>query len=184
MSDRENPQEAWLERVRKEYAATPPPQGARKRIEEALQSEPPPGARPRPLSSVRAKPWLIAAGAAVVLGGALWAVSANRDQRKSPIVATPLVSAESTAVVRFVLSAPGASTVSVVGDFNGWDTTAAPMRETNAGLWTVSLPVSHGRHVYAFVVNRSRWISDPEAPLSPEDGFGVSSSVLVVGGGT
>ena len=49
----------------------------------------------------------------------------------------------------------------VVGDFNGWDTTKTPLSATpNGGVWTVTLPLSAGRHIYAFVVDGS-WSADP-----------------------
>jgi hypothetical protein len=83
-------------------------------------------------------------------------------------------------VVRFVLPAPGARRVSLVGDFNGWDPDATPMLRSD-GSWTVALALLRGRHVYAFVVDGSRWVADPTAPLAPEEGFGFRNSVVVVG---
>jgi 1,4-alpha-glucan branching enzyme len=86
-------------------------------------------------------------------------------------------------VVRFIYVAPQASQVYVVGDFNGWDTTKTPLvRDANAGVWTVALPLSAGRHTYAFVVDGS-WSADPYAPLAPDDGFGHANSVKLVRGG-
>ena len=88
-------------------------------------------------------------------------------------------------LVRFELHAPGAARVALVGDFNDWDPAATPMRcEAVAGRWSVSLPVSRGRHVYGFVVDRRHWLPDPAAPLAPEEGFGARSSVILVGDGT
>jgi 1,4-alpha-glucan branching enzyme len=87
-------------------------------------------------------------------------------------------------VVRFVLVAPGASRVSLVGDFNGWDPRATPMIvEQNGAIWTATVPLEAGRHVYAFVLDDRDWVADPSAPLAPEDGFGAPSSVVVVGEG-
>ena len=41
----------------------------------------------------------------------------------------------------FRIWAPNADSVSVVGDFNGWDTSACPMaRVTDRGVWEASLP--------------------------------------------
>jgi hypothetical protein len=88
-------------------------------------------------------------------------------------------------VVHFVLVAPKATRVALVGEFNGWDATATPMRPVRAGgVWSVALPLPPGRHVYAFVVDGSTWMPDPEAPLAPEDGFGKRNSVVVVGSRT
>ena len=90
-------------------------------------------------------------------------------------------------IIKFVLVAPHASTVSVVGDFNNWDTNATPMTRTpTGGMWSVAIPLKAGRHVYAFVVNgangSTQWVADPTAPLAPEDGLGAPNSVVLVGG--
>jgi hypothetical protein len=94
---------------------------------------------------------------------------------------------DTSRVIKFVLVAPHAATVSVVGDFNNWDAQATPMTRTpTGGTWSVAIPLPSGRHVYAFVVNgvngSSRWVADPTAPLAPEDGLGAPNSVVLVGG--
>jgi len=99
----------------------------------------------------------------------------------------PLASSVHDTVIKFVLVAPHASTVSVVGDFNNWDTQATPMTRTpTGGTWSVAIPLRPGRHVYAFVVNgangSTQWVADPTAPLAPEDGLGAPNSVVLVGG--
>ncbi|HKN65002.1 MAG TPA: isoamylase early set domain-containing protein [Gemmatimonadaceae bacterium] len=96
-------------------------------------------------------------------------------------------SSDSVRVIKFVLVAPHAATVSVVGDFNNWDAQATPMTRTpTGGTWSVALKLPAGRHVYAFVVNgangNSQWVADPTAPLAPEDGLGAPNSVVLVGG--
>jgi 1,4-alpha-glucan branching enzyme len=83
--------------------------------------------------------------------------------------------------VRFALVAPGASRVSLVGDFNRWDASATPMRQLGDGrLWIVEVPLPPGRHVYAFVVDGDV-TPDPSAPRAGEEDFGVPSSVVLVG---
>jgi hypothetical protein len=96
-------------------------------------------------------------------------------------------SSDSVRVIKFVLVAPHAATVAVVGDFNNWDAQATPMTRTpTGGTWSVALKLPAGRHVYAFVVNgangTSQWVADPTAPLAPEDGLGAPNSVVLVGG--
>lgn len=83
--------------------------------------------------------------------------------------------------VQFVLVAPEASSVAVVGDFNNWglgDT--ALVAENHNGVWSVSAPVPAGVHRYAFLVNGKQWVADPSAPLAAGDDFGQPSSALVV----
>src|SRR5215218_5434556 len=61
--------------------------------------------------------------------------------------------------VQVVLRAPAARHVSVVGDFNAWDTGADAMsRDPVTGLWSHTLVLRPGRHVYAFVVDDSVWM--------------------------
>jgi hypothetical protein len=85
--------------------------------------------------------------------------------------------------VKFVLVAPQAARVSLVGDFNRWDPAATPMERTPTGeTWSVVIPLSAGRHEYAFVVDGKQWIPDPSAPLAPVDGLGAPNSVVLVRG--
>ena len=84
-------------------------------------------------------------------------------------------------VVQFVLVAPAAREVVLVGDFNDWDTGATPLRATaSGGLWTVEVPLAPGRHRYAFVVDGEEWRPDPTAPRAPGADFGTPSSVVTV----
>lgn len=84
-----------------------------------------------------------------------------------------------TAKVQFVLVAPNARNVVVVGDFNDWNPAAAPLRSAS-GVWSGEVDVPFGRHDYAFVVDGERWVRDPSAPQAPADEFGNGYSVIVV----
>lgn len=81
--------------------------------------------------------------------------------------------------VRFVIVAPHASRVALVGDFNGWNPTAMPMQRSNGDAWVRDVVLEPGRHVYAFMVDGAFQI-DPSAPRAAEDDFGIPSSALVV----
>jgi hypothetical protein len=83
--------------------------------------------------------------------------------------------------VQLVFRAPSASRVSVVGDFTGWEPTVEMTRDPASGLWSVSLAVPAGRHVYAFLVDDSVWVRDPRAAAAPDADFGRPGSVLLVG---
>ncbi|HEY2027460.1 MAG TPA: isoamylase early set domain-containing protein, partial [Gemmatimonadaceae bacterium] len=87
----------------------------------------------------------------------------------------------SLAPVQFVLVAPTARSVAVVGDFNDWGLGDSALVATNhEGVWSVTAPVPAGVHRYAFIVNGKQWVADPSAPRSAGDDFGMPSSALVV----
>lgn len=82
-------------------------------------------------------------------------------------------------VTRFMLVAPEAHEVALVGDFNDWEKAATPLEKKN-GVWTVTVPLSPGRYSYAFLVDGQRWTADPSAPRNVGDDFGRPSSVITV----
>jgi hypothetical protein len=141
---------------------------------------------PRPLILSPVTSGLLAAGL-VGIGVLAGGLTQNRDGRVSvgqrPVAAVPQLPVSDT-VVKFVFFAPQASEVAVVGDFNDWDTGKTPMeRSANGGLWTVTMPLAPGRHLYSFVVDGTIWTTDPGAPVAPDDGFGRANSVKIVRGG-
>jgi hypothetical protein len=80
--------------------------------------------------------------------------------------------------VQFRLEAPGASQVSLAGDFSEWKP-AYSLHRSNTGVWTVVVPLDPGIHDYAFVVDGQRWVPDPLAP-AVSDGFGGMNSRLAI----
>lgn len=64
--------------------------------------------------------------------------------------------------VNFFCDAPKAKRVRLVGDFNGWDLAATPMRRMRDGCWTASLELHHGHHRYRFVID-GKPVLDPNA---------------------
>lgn len=93
-----------------------------------------------------------------------------------------LVDRSGRSVVQFVLFAPAAQSVALVGDFNDWDPTATPLLTAQpGGAWSVALPLAPGRHRYAFIVDGTQWLADPGAPPAPDDDFGSPNSIVTVG---
>jgi hypothetical protein len=103
------------------------------------------------------------------------------SRSSSPIASTQATVAHDTVqLVRFVFEDSKASSVQLVGDFNEWTKGATQLKPSGArGVWTVSVPLTPGRHEYAFIVNGSRWVVDPLA-LKSSDDFGTESSVIRV----
>lgn len=136
--------------------------------------------RPRP---VRVSPLAaLAAAAAVVLAVIRpWEHTGVATGER----ATPTAALTATGLVptRFMLVAPEASQVTLVGDFNDWSTDSTPMsHEVAGGLWTVTVPIPPGRYRYAFFVDGEAWVPDPGAPRALDDDFGRPNSVLTIGG--
>jgi hypothetical protein len=168
---------------------------ARHRLLEALRAERVPRPRTRfewlmeprrfalpPLATAALAAGLVGIG--VVAGHAI-----NRDGRgpteqpRAGAAGSQLPDSLAPRAIKFVLIAPKAARVSVVGDFNGWDMSANPMREQGAdGTWAVFVPLKPGLHVYSFVVDGTHFVADPTAPIAPDDGYGQKSSVVLVGG--
>jgi AMP-activated protein kinase-like protein len=122
-----------------------------------------PASRPRRASVV---PWVPIAIAAALCAAA---VGVARFE-----------TARGGASVRFALSAPTARVVSLVGDFDGWNPDALPMRhDPSANQWIVDVRLPPGRHVFAFSVDGGLR-ADPAAPRAVEDDFGIPTSVIVV----
>jgi 1,4-alpha-glucan branching enzyme len=90
---------------------------------------------------------------------------------------------EAGTVVQFSLPVAAASEVAVVGDFNGWDMRATPLKKTAGGLWRASVRLKPGAHVYSFVVDGNRWVPDPAAPTAPGSDFGSPNSLVTVAPG-
>ena len=121
----------------------------------------------------------VAAGlAAVTLAGA----GLLPNQERSPNIVHSIAARRDTVhVVRFVLVAPGASSVAVAGDFNHWNVKAHQLVPVGVnGVWSVSVPLTPGRHEYAFVIDGTRWVADPAAGVTVADEFGGQSSVVTV----
>lgn len=82
--------------------------------------------------------------------------------------------------VRLVLVQPDARSVSVAGDFNGWNPAHTKLDRTDGGVWTVTIPLKPGRYEYMFVIDGKQWIADPLAAEDAGDGFGSQNAVLDV----
>jgi len=120
--------------------------------------------------------WVAALAAAAAL--VLWLAPRRPELSRGSV---PVAAAADTVFVRFELVAPAARSVAVAGSFNGWRTDALPMVRGAAGVWFITVPLPIGEHRYDFVVDRTRWVTDPTAHAQVEDGFGGRNSVIVVG---
>jgi|SRR5689334_12819192 len=136
--------------------------------------------------SFHARPAAVFATLVAVLAAGVWlgARLADRAPARRARVALGGAAADAgTQPVTFVLRAPGATRVSVVGDFNNWDAAATPMARSGSGdLWVLNARLPRGVHLYSFVLDGSEWRPDPSAPLAADGSFGGHNSVIVVDG--
>ena len=124
----------------------------------------------------------LAAGISLIIGVSGVAIG-SRISARSLLASRAASTAQrdTVQIVRFVFVDPRAARVELVGDFNEWAKGSTELRRSGApGVWAVSVPLSPGRHEYAFIINGSRWVADPLAVKSSDD-FGTESSVIRVG---
>jgi hypothetical protein len=169
----------WRARLLRELSTLPAPSTA--------ETEPLPfPVRPRlVMAPVRA----LAAAIGFMLFGAtaMYVVMSARSGGPAAVAASaPLgatgvpVQDSSLVTVRFMLVAPSAQRVALVGDFNRWSPDASPMRRARDGQsWIIEVGLNPGRHAYAFVVDDDV-VADPTAPSAVGEDFGVPSSVVLV----
>ena len=62
----------------------------------------------------------------------------------------------------FFCAAPEAQSVAVVGDFNDWRPHVHLMQQQTDGSWHLQIPLNHGHHHYAFLVD-GKPVLDPRA---------------------
>ena len=82
--------------------------------------------------------------------------------------------------VTFVLDTPQARSVALAGDFTGWQTSGYELvRRASDGKWEITVRLQRDRsYAYSFVIDGERWVPDPGAPETVEDGFGGVNSIL------
>lgn len=133
--------------------------------------------------TIEVSPLRALAAAAVLAAVAVGLTRRSTAVRSESVAATPaLLAADHGRTMQFLLVAPEAQSVAVVGDFNDWSATATPLvRGSEKGLWWVTVPLAPGRYRYAFVVDGTVWQPDPQTNVV-EDEFGRPNSVVTIGG--
>jgi 1,4-alpha-glucan branching enzyme len=61
--------------------------------------------------------------------------------------------AKTLRAINFICNSPEAKAVSLVGDFNGWNPNANPMKQMPDKAWFLTVELKHGHHRYAFLVD-------------------------------
>lgn len=158
-------------RVMAEIESLPAPAGWRRRVTSAFDWL----IRGR---TVRISPL---GGLAIAAGIAAIVVIDRSELGPTDDSATGITALQGSAV-QFVIVAPTATDVSLVGDFNDWNPSATPMQMVAENrVWSVTIPLNAGRYRYAFLVDGNTWLSDPSAPPVGDDDFGRPGSVVTIG---
>ena len=75
---------------------------------------------------------------------------------------------------------PDAGKVTVVGDFNGWDENATPLKKQKDGGFSVTLELECGREYrFRYLIDGQRWENDWNADRYSANPFGNEDSVVM-----
>ena len=86
-----------------------------------------------------------------------------------------------TVRVTFAVAQSAAPHVSVVGDFNGWDPLAHPLRKRSNGTRSVSIEVPAGAcYEFKYLADGGSWFCEPDADRHSTNEYHEVNSVLVV----
>ncbi|MDD4956640.1 MAG: AAA family ATPase [Candidatus Omnitrophica bacterium] len=84
------------------------------------------------------------------------------------------------AIREFMLHAPSAGSVYVLGDFNDWrKTDANRLVKLEGGSWSTHFTLPKGRYRYKFLVD-DEWWGDPGNPSAETNIFGTTDSVIEI----
>jgi 1,4-alpha-glucan branching enzyme len=79
------------------------------------------------------------------------------------------------------VAAPEAKTVCVVGEFNGWDQNANPMKKLKCGDFTATLELPPGKeYQFRYVIDQSVWENDWNADKYERGPYGIDNSVIIL----
>jgi hypothetical protein len=86
--------------------------------------------------------------------------------------------------VLFSFYHPQARSVSLIGSFNQWNPEGFEMQpQPGSHRWLLELRLPPGRHTYAFLIDGSAAVADPDCTFSESDGFGNKNSILFIKNG-
>jgi len=81
----------------------------------------------------------------------------------------------------FSVKTSKAKEVILMGNFNGWNAKAHPMKKDENGVWKKIIMLSPGRYEYKFLVD-GQWRTDPENDQVCFNRFGTRNNILIVSG--
>jgi len=79
----------------------------------------------------------------------------------------------------FVITAPGAESMQLMGDFTHWQERPITMEKDANGVWRTTVELAPGTHHYRFFVD-GEWHDDPECTLRAPNPFGGENMIRQV----
>ena len=123
--------------------------------------------------------WAAAFAAVFMIGYLAARQNALLPGKPAPVETASTGETESLRIVRlvYVPQDPGVSGVSVAGTFNAWNPESTTMIKRD-GVWVVQMVLPADTYEYMFVEDGQRWVTDPLAMQTRDDGFGRKNAVL------
>ena len=122
---------------------------------------------------------LAATAAVFLIVGGLFLPKLTPHQVPQGFMAESAGDARTVGTTVFLVPAPNASEVVLVGSFNNWE--AMPLEDEDLdGIWRAELTLDPGRYEYAFVVDGQWWGQDPAADETVRS-YGGYNSVRYIG---
>jgi 1,4-alpha-glucan branching enzyme len=91
--------------------------------------------------------------------------------------------AKSRATCRVTFNLPkevGAKDVALCGDFNGWDTSAHPMKQRKDGRFSLTISLKPGIYRYRYLLDKERWENDWAADDYVPNTYGSEDSLVII----
>ena len=105
--------------------------------------------------------------------------TADEPTLSDPIV-TDVSNSSTMYAAPFTYVDRNAKSVSVVGSFNGWDSTRNVLAKSSDSVWNTNIMLAPGRYEYQLMVD-GKLIGDPNAQRTAKSDFGEANSVMIVG---
>lgn len=86
---------------------------------------------------------------------------------------------KTTKKIEFLLYAPQASEVLLLGDFNQWKSKKHSMEKGNQGAWEKTLMLTPGTYEYKYMVD-GHWHEDPVNNPNRLNAFGTYNNLLTI----
>ena len=97
------------------------------------------------------------------------------------IAAAPLLAVKRPVTFRYQPMIGGVSKIFLAGSFNSWSPNNAKYQmKESGGVYTLTIFLEPGRYMYKFVIDGTKWITDPNAKETAPDGFGGKNGIRVV----